>query len=362
MSAYSPDIYFNRKCEKLMEKELLMHSPAVSGYPIHANLNSILPNHPSYKEWLFTNHMQLRLDWYETNIFHLDFYQPLMREYHPLLNIHSIQKEMLRLLKMDICDFFVESINNGSYIYVLIDKKYIPAYKTDESSPHDLFIYGYDAKTRDFKVADFFPEPFAVYKKTTATFHQIKQAVQENINYKEDTWDNIFGIQLISINKWKSYTFNLVYFKNSIEDYRNSTNSAKRYEIIEGIPAEEQCLHGSLHPVFGMSVYNRLIEIAGLNFPDLSFQFLRAMHMLYEHKALMTKRIRYLRDLGLLEGKLFEEYFKDVEQKAHVIRNYILKHIITQGTAFNKNKLVSMIDELSYTEYNYLGKLSDILN
>ncbi|MNJ47650.1 hypothetical protein D3C77_428140 [compost metagenome] len=84
--------------------------------------------------------------------------------------------------------------------------------------------------------------------------------------------------------------------------------------------------------------------------------------MLYEHKVLMTKRIRYLRDLGLLEGKLFEEYFKDVEQKAHVIRNYILKHIITQGTAFNKNKLVSMIDELSYTEYNYLGKLSDILN
>ncbi|OKP84016.1 hypothetical protein A3844_20835 [Paenibacillus helianthi] len=88
--------------------------------------------------------MQLRCDWYAPDTFHLAFYQPLMRIYNLLLNIHSVQKELLRLLKMNICDFVIKAIYNDSYIYVLINKRFIPNYKTIENLMHDLLIFGYD--------------------------------------------------------------------------------------------------------------------------------------------------------------------------------------------------------------------------
>ncbi|OKP94746.1 hypothetical protein [Paenibacillus sp. P32E] len=123
--------------------------------------------------------------------------------------------------------------------------------------------------------------------------------------------------------------------------------------MIEGIPAEEQCLHGSREPIFGMGIYRKLIELA-----DLDFQYLRAAHMLYEHKVLMTKRIRYLSDLGYINGMLFEDPFKEIELKANVIRNrnYILKNMINQGENFNTLRLISMIDDLSQTEMEHLEK------
>ncbi|KAA8747334.1 hypothetical protein [Paenibacillus sp. UASWS1643] len=339
-----------------MKKELIMHSPVIQGYPIHANMNSILPNHPSYHEWLFTNHMQLRFDCYEPDTFHLDFYQPLMREYHPLLNIHSIQKEMLQLLNLNVTDFFIESINNGNYIYVLIDKQYIKAYRTEESAPHDLFIYGYDRDNQEFNIADFFPDPLPTYKKTKGSFYEIEQALNEHINYKEDCWDNVFGIQLISMNSFKSYRFNLEFFKTSLKHYLNSTNSAAYFEAIEGIPAEEQCLHGSLDPVFGIHIYNKLIESVRAD-----HQYIRALHMLSEHKTLMTKRIHYLHKLGLIDGNLFYNLFEDIELKARSLRNNVLKQIITNEHSLTIPKLTSMIEELSNKEYIALDKLASAI-
>lgn len=286
-----------------MKKELIMHSPVIQGYPIHANMHSILPNHPSYHEWLFTNHMQLRFDFYQPDTFHLEFYQPLMREYHPLLNIHSMQKEMIQLLKLNVTDFFIESINNGNYIYVLIDKQHIKAYRTEESAPHDLFIYGYDRDNQEFNIADFFPDPLPKYKKTKGSFYEIEQAVNEHINYKEDCWDNVFGIQLISMNSFKSYRFNLEFFKISLKHYLNSTNSAAYFEVIEGIPAEEQCLHGSL----------------------------------------------------------FYNLFEDIELKARSLRNNTLKQMIINEHSLNIPKLTSMIEELSNKEYIALDKLASTI-
>ncbi|MUG45248.1 hypothetical protein [Paenibacillus woosongensis] len=338
-----------------MEKKLFMGQPLITGYPIHANISSILVQHPSYNNWIFTNHMQLRFDIYnnefETDYF-LEFYQPLMREYHPLLNIHSISKLMLSNLNINICDFFMQILDSNNYIYTLIDKQHISAYKTRKSSPHDLFVYGYNKQRNIFYVADYFQN---FHMLSTASFEEIEKAVDLKNDYSTDSWDNIFGIQLIGINQWKKYDFNLEYFIQTLYDYLNSTNTSHKYSFLEGVPKERPELHGSLKPTFGIKIYNELCNMAGAN-----FKFLRALHLLFEHKRLMTRRIEFLGGLNLIDDELYIKLFKEVEEKAIVIRNYMIKQII-KGDSSDTSKVKSMIMDLESIEYSYLEKLAKSL-
>ncbi|KAF6614391.1 hypothetical protein J2W97_004233 [Paenibacillus jamilae] len=345
---------------KIAKKSLYLGKPDIGCYPIHANMTSILSNHPSYKNWLFTNYMQLRLDLYQASDssiaeeYYMEFYQPLMREYHPLLNIHSLSRKIIHITDINILDFLIKSVQCGNYIYALIDRQFISEYNMKESSMHDLFIYGYDLDKKVFYIADYFSSPFPTYKHCKATFDEIEKAFKEKINYSDDLWDDIFGIQIISLNKWKKYEFNLEYFMQSLNDYINSTNTARKFELIEGIPAKmpELQLHGSLDPKFGMSIYDRLCDLA-----DFNPQFLRAMHILYEHKVCMTKRVAFFGEIGLLDGDLYMNYFIEIEKRAETLRNYIIKQILKNNNSKRK-KMISMITELASLELECLGKLS----
>lgn len=82
---------------------------------------------------------------------------------------------MIQLLKLNVTDFFIESINNGNYIYVLIDKQHIKAYRTEESAPHDLFIYGYDRDNQEFNIADFFLTRCPIIRKQRDPFMRLSK-------------------------------------------------------------------------------------------------------------------------------------------------------------------------------------------
>ena len=341
-----------------MMKQLQMSMPTVSSYPFHANMTSILPQHPSFENWLFTNYVQLRIDTYmdldnpsNNEVYYLDFYQPLMREYHPLLNIHSIRKDTIKKNNINIIELFIESINLGNYIYVLIDKKYISAYKSSESSPHDLFIYGYDLKRNTFQIADFFPNSLPMYSFSEASFEELAAAVNINNDYDNDPWDNVFGVQFIGINQWKVYDFNIEYLIQSLKDYINSTKTAVQYELIVGKPLERPELHGSKNSIFGMNVYNKLCEQA-----EFRYMYLRAIHVLYEHKKIMISRIQYMGKIGLIDEEKHILSFIEIQQRAESIRNIVIKYM-----SLNDNskiiKLVSMIKELESLEFVRLNEL-----
>lgn len=329
-----------------------MKEPIISGYPIHANLTSILPKHPSFRNWINTNYIQLRFDSYqEQNNYFLEFYQPLMRNHHPLLNIHSIQKKMLFQSKIDIVDFLISSINSGNYVYVLIDQKYIEAYQRTESKLHDLFIYGYDLDKRVFYTADFFQDPLPVYKHSAANFIELEKAITNYFDKNGDPWDDVFGIQFININQYKTYKFSLNDIIRTIKDYVNSHNTAKDNEFIEGIPPQMMEFNGSPDPKFGMGIYDKLAEYA-----DFDYYFLRASHILYEHKKLMKGRIDFIHELALIDGNSLIENFVEIERKALIIRNFILMQMINKDNS-KKTKLKSMLRELETIEYNILDKL-----
>ncbi|MCF2945598.1 hypothetical protein [Paenibacillus tarimensis] len=290
-------------------------------------------------------------DFIPSDRYFVEFYQPLMRGYHPLLNIHSIRKQMLRLSNIDVCDLFMKAIDSGSYISVLVDKQYIPAYDTKESTPHDLFIYGYDADKKVFLVADFFPLPYPSYSESEASFHDIHRGLSLEIDHTNDSWDSVYGVQFIGINGLKSFSFDLPYFRQTLGDYLSSTNTASRYRAIQGIPVERPELHGSLNPKFGMSIYDALCELA-----EFDLLLLRAVHIIYEHKQVMSKRIGFLDQAGLLDGQ-YGVQFQKVEEKAAVIRNFVLKQISVRDST-KKATLKGMINQLTELEFDCLDKLA----
>ncbi|KWX81154.1 hypothetical protein AMQ84_00745, partial [Paenibacillus riograndensis] len=140
-----------------MNKILDMYEPLIKTYPIHANITSILSTHKYFYEWLYNNHIQLFCTTYNSNgsqDTYLDTYKPLTRVFNPFFETQFIKKDIIFKSKIDICEFIINSIDLGYYIFLSIDVFFISLYKKSEHSGHDIFVFGYDKNKKIFHVAD----------------------------------------------------------------------------------------------------------------------------------------------------------------------------------------------------------------
>ncbi|WP_415841547.1 hypothetical protein, partial [Paenibacillus xylanexedens] len=109
-----------------MDKILHMEIPIITSYPRNANFIAILSGqHPYFEDWLLMNHIQLASTIDEKQKFWIYFYEPLSRQYHPLLNKQELQKETFVDLKIDLINFLTTNLDKNFYIYLSVDTYYI---------------------------------------------------------------------------------------------------------------------------------------------------------------------------------------------------------------------------------------------
>lgn|GEM_PF-2602196 len=328
-------------------KKLPMAMPTITSYPKHANLIAILRQHPSYNDWLYLNYIQLQAD-FNQGVFWIDFYQPLSRLHYPLMEREALRKATFFANSMSILSFICNSIDRQGYVYLYIDTYYISAYGNSgrEHFPHDMLIYGYDAKSRVMYIADFFRGAYAL---TEASFEEVERAFHSP---HISTYPEFVDIQLLRVLPEEKMVFDRSYCVQLMRDYVEATNSSHRLALIEA-PRDEKTFY------FGSAVYTPLM--AHMESISPAYEVLRALHVLADHKKLMYERAAFFLNTGILTGSSHGALLAQLEaikDEALTIRNVYLKSMVKRT---KDSSILGRLKALREIEARVIAEFADQL-
>lgn len=296
--------------------------PEISTYNWHANLLSVLSKDERTKPWVFSNYIQIHCLDNSSLDTYFDYYNNphlLPERACPWLHVQNVRKELLSALNVNLNDFLIESLKQDNYVFTFADLFYIPASEHYQKKHwiHEIFISGYNSEQRTFLISDYFRSKYSSHMVTQENVYQALAAVEES------GWSIPFnGVELWSFLEHAVFAFDPGRVVKEIEDYLSGYNSTENF----------RGYYNPLKPYyFGINVYKKLTFYMN-NLLEDSYHFLdiRPFHLLWEHKACMLNRIRWMGENGYLsEYEDIVEEYSAVEQTHHVIRNMALKYFKT---------------------------------
>ncbi|QUL57080.1 hypothetical protein KDC22_11745 [Paenibacillus tritici] len=292
--------------------------PYFSVYNWHANLQSIILNHPDWSPWIYSNYIQIYMD-VRPEITFADFYLNNGLTHTtscPFVERNSISRQIVKRFS-NFVDFIVECIRAENYIYLVADISKISRYSETLTKYHEIFLYGYDHGQGIFFISDFIQGKYSSF---TASFKEIEEAI--NSTY-EKTFDHLQHIELWKYKPDSSYAFDIINVRNQILEYVNCTNSSEKYRQQE-----------PPHPfrTFGLNVFNiildhlQYVQSQGKNRIDV-----RPFYLLYIRYKLMCERLRYMEENKFIGNiaDCFESYLK-LSNLAQINSNLALKYQLTK--------------------------------
>ncbi|WP_419888966.1 hypothetical protein [Paenibacillus xylanexedens] len=302
-----------------MTKVILpVHNTIIDTFNIYGSITSIISNNEKCFTWIYNNFIQLRYV-YDWNTVFFDNHHLLM-DNCPWLNHHVIPKFIVQQKWNCLTQFIKESLDNGSYVYLYIDRFHLSASKSNfkkKSNLHEIFIYGYNNESEEFFIADNLA--YGKYIRAVCTFEEIEKgyAAINSEKFPYISSDNPFfhNIHLFNLKEEKEYNINIPQIAESIKNYLDSAPSID-------LSFKEKTLFGQESIYFSVN-----------RFEDQKPEPLdiRAFHLFWEHKKLMVDRINYLiKENYLSDCNYFVENYKSICDSFEYIRNMALKYNITQ--------------------------------
>ncbi|MFI3238278.1 MAG: hypothetical protein R3Y47_09685 [Lachnospiraceae bacterium] len=337
------------------KKKLPISYPIITSYVTYADTLAILQNYKESEGWIYSNFINI---WADTSnvgdkAFRFEGWQ--IHNMCPQLYVTTMERAVLNNVSIDICDFIKSAISLNYYVRLSYDSYYIRSSDKHKKSHyvHTMLLYSYDDSLNEFEGADFFVN--GVYSFQKISYEEMKEAI-----ISADHLTQYSYFTMIRYDKHR-FNFNIEVVKHSIDNYLNSTNYrlAQQPQFLEHneISAIEE---GKMK--FGLSYYNELIKILKTILEnDADFYDIRPLHVLYDHKAMMNKRILYLIECHAykLEEELVNSFIK-IEKEVLSLRNLFLKYRITN----NKKIVEKIIHELKCLrdeERSALEKLKEAL-
>ncbi|RAI89552.1 hypothetical protein DET54_11420 [Paenibacillus pabuli] len=292
-------------------KTLRMNNePYINTYNIYGTTCSIASHDSRIWPWIYNNFIQIRYvpDW---NSYFFDNHH-LIFDTCPLYSKYRIPRSMLQMKWNSIKEFIIESIDLNLYVYLYIDRFHLSvskSYKKNRNSLHEILIYGYDSDQEIFYVADNLLE--GKYIRTECTYNEIE------LGYMGVYSDNDFFTSVTLLEKRdEDFTFRVKQVKDLLQNYltsKETSDLAFKEERIFGFEAWK-------------SFYTNLIANQVID--------RRAFHFFWEHKKVMTDRVRYLIDNEYIHKNYVNEAlyaeFKKLEKNALIIRNLALKYSVSK--------------------------------
>lgn len=325
-----------------------MKYPPITSYQSYANCLSILCYYDNENIWnyIFSSFIQLSAFAKHDKGFNmLDFY-PRTIFNCPLLECEQISRKDISSKANSIVEFIVNKINLGYYITLNIDTYYISIYKTFHKLkgvyPHDIYIWGYDLNDKVFYVSEFLSK----FEYTTVSFSELEQGY---MNFKAiDSFSEDVGLIMY---KGGEYKLSLNTIIDLTKDYLFSNNSSKRLA-----PTQQFIYNSDTH--WGLDIYKLLKECI---IKSNSGYLLRYLHILFDHKVLMSLRIKYLieKKYILASDSILQQY-ELIKKQAMIIRNLAIKSKVSDNPKYFY-KIYDYIDTLQQIERQSLESLLDYL-
>lgn len=268
-----------------------------------------------------------------------------INEYCPLLGLQIIGNAIIKLNKIDALDFAINSINQGDYVNIYLNNYYIPhrvAYQKEHSVREHL-LYGYDLEKRIFYAVGFNEK--LIYSNSEISFSNFKSGFNET--------DEKMPLNLLKFNETEKYMFDIENVKQLLTDYLYSNDTSKRVRMYKNPNPKK---------LYGMKVYDGLkLYLDNLEKEKIPID-LKPFHILLEHKRCMVSRIKYMfENKYILTLNPFHDVYIDIEKKAQILLNLLIRYSMTGDTALIKSSIVAL-DEMAEKERHILVNLLQCLD
>ncbi|KOR89587.1 hypothetical protein [Paenibacillus solani] len=321
--------------------QLPIQNPPLKGFLRWAYTLSITSAHEETIPWYYSNFIQLscKKDFLEDGRqYYIDFFRGKPNELNfnnPFLLTCSVNYTILENLALDAWpQFFADQIRSGYYCVVFLDEsKLSPAasYQRDPF-PHHLFLYGFDWEEKVFNASMF--DHTGVYRNVQIPFQEFLEAVQSIRHLLQDSLTADHHTYFYKYEPHVSYSFDKMAAIDQLRDYLNGETHLNR--INYNFDNKE---------AFGINVYSYLqmyFDAVESNDPRLGERNdVRHLHALWEHKRMMSERIEYLVEEGMIpyDEELVEGY-RDITKRAMKLRDQYIRHEIREDKeVFEKLRL-----------------------
>ena len=332
--------------ELLITKMLPVNYPLITTYTQHAHLLSILSCYEFTYPWIYSNYIQLYINKdYKHNW--ADFYYPFPYELRPSdtckwVITQKVKRDIVSIKWGSVTEFIMENINNDNYIHTMLNYFHVPNSTRYQKQQllHDILVYGYNFDEKVFYVADFFKQKYSFEK---IAFSDLELAFSTYHLTKNSDYLNGL-IYLYSINKDCDYMFNINNIINSIRSYLDA--ALPEYWYMYNF--DNRC-----NIVFGTEIYDTLKNYIVNQVNNHSYIDVRPFHLLYDHKKIMSLRLKYLQIYGMKDPD-----FKHIENQAQLGVNLIVKYNLSQEKEV-VCRVIKTLDEIKNEEQRILQDYVD---
>ncbi|WP_127534751.1 hypothetical protein [Paenibacillus kobensis] len=320
---------------------LPLAQPPIISYLHHAYPLSVVSGREEVLPWLYSQYVQLRCfkdvhAYKYRDLFNFYTTSSKMLEIVPHLQVERIPKSFIMRWTGDPVQFLTESIDQGYCCIIYVRQHYHEKlfYFHDVDYTHELMIFGYDKEEKQFDLYGFNGDDNLV--KFRRSFDEVIELWTRTP--VEQEWQA--PVNLIRYNPEGSFDFRIDNLADVIEDYLTGADSTLRFMLWK-FPVDHES-------AFGIDVYPLVLQM--LNEVERGELFLdyRIYHLIWEHKRLMTERLRYLENKRFLSSdRLWSVRYEAVENTALAIRLGVLKAIKTRSESdlSNLKRLVGQMVE-----------------
>ena len=313
-----------------MRKILPFVKPSARAYQFFAFPLAIMETEPRTQDWVLSNFIQLEYDKYGQDPVPFCFYL-YDHAANPWLEVIRTTREWSRINGADAVELARNAVAANFYAHVVVDEFYIPrrlAYGRTHL-PHDLLIHGVDDGAGLLHILGF--DEQMEFGTSTVTIEEFRQAYGAFDIFCLDygsgasgalhlTPASVFFYRLCPTGR---YALNLSLIERTLREYLGSVNSSQHFEMLEE-PWDR---------AYGVACYDHLAEYLNEYLAGARPYDIRHLHLLFEHKRLMTRRVGRLmeflgRDLtGLVDAAA------RVEAAARGLRNGMIMHGLRGGSS-----------------------------
>lgn len=349
-----------------MKKVLPFKYPMITSWTWTAATFAVLENYENAFPWLYNNFVQIFCETYDKwvsihYIPHVDVFSN-----NPLLRSALIERKIFSSLQTNIIDFIKKCIELDYYVYCKVDERYICK---KERFLHELIIYGFDDETAQFKIADFTFASSQKYVFSVTSYTSVQQAYEAVTIEDDDMQDGIGGnggILIFSVNCEYDYSFNLELLIISLKDYLGRMDGGSNYRTYN-LKKESSFSRGLRMVHYGIDVYDEVINYYKKVKNGIDIFYIQPLHVLYDHKVLMIKRLQFLKkEMGVEISESVVENYEKIFQIAKMARNVGIKYwvcknaslldrlekLLIQMKSLDKKTTESLLKELKKYEKN----------
>jgi|GEM_PF-3088329 len=265
-------------------------------------------------------------------------------------------------------NYLIEKINEGNYIITYLDEYHLSKkelYKIHHYV-HQSLIYGYDINNGIFLAIGF--DKNNVLNKMQYKFDELNAAFNDAVNYYKfaSPWSENSAIQLFKLKNFINYPeFNLYSFYLKINEYINAKGSVENVHNY----------YNGENIYYGINTYNEFSQYLKFITKGINKIDYRAIHILYEHKKAIYKRLQYIYNKFNFDSKylLIINKYSNIVNKFNAIRLNILKKCVNNCNCYNEmyklindnnfiKHIINFIENIGKEEISILNEISKYLD